>query len=64
MASSFQVLVWHTQTEKRKVPNLRLVTNLETNLHKLLNDMSSKGLANISNRGTELKICKNVKGCD
>jgi hypothetical protein len=49
---------------KKTIPVLKLDTQLESNLHRLLNDLSAKGLATISGSGADLKICKDIKGCD
>ena len=58
-------MVWHTQTEKRKVPLLRLDSNQRTtNLHQLIDDLSFKGVVKVDRAGKSLKVCKNVKGCD
>jgi hypothetical protein len=52
---------WWRKTVKQ---HCHQASNFDTNLHQLLNDMSAKGMATISHKGNELKVCKNFKGCD
>jgi hypothetical protein len=57
--------VWHTQTDKKKVPMVRLDSNqLQTNLRQLIDDLSFKGVVKVDKAGKSLAVCKEVQGCD
>jgi hypothetical protein len=60
-----KVLVWHTQTEKKKVPVVK-IKNIPNkgNLFDLITDLIFKGVVKVSPAGKELKICKSPDGCD
>jgi len=60
-----KVLVWHTQTEKKKSPLLK-VKSLphQGNLFNLMSDLIFKGVVKEAPNGKELKICKRPEGCD
>lgn len=60
-----KVLVWHTQTEKKKSPLIKLKNMVNKgNLFELMNDLIFKGVVKVSPAGKELKICKRPDGCD
>ena len=61
-----EVLVWHTKTVKEKKSSLRPLDEtraMESNLGKLLEQVSFTGLGNVVRGGRKVKTCYDMKQC-